>query len=103
MLEAMAPIPRRTRRSSKTHSRWLHQGSGGADERPVAVIIWEGQARAGTDATEEFRQRAEAAGLTFGRSLRFEKESRPQQCLSRKSRSPRLSINPVRNASHFDR
>lgn len=38
-------------------------GAGGADERPVAVIIWEGQARAGTDATEEFRQRAEAAGF----------------------------------------
>jgi hypothetical protein len=35
----------------------------GADKRPVAVIIWEGKARPGTDATEEFRKRAEAAGF----------------------------------------
>jgi hypothetical protein len=33
----------------------------GADKRPVAVIIWEGKARAGTDATDGFRKRAEAA------------------------------------------
>jgi hypothetical protein len=35
----------------------------GADKRPVAVIIWEGTARADTDATDEFRQSAEAAGF----------------------------------------
>ena len=31
------------------------------DKRPIAVIIWEGKARAGSDATDEFRQSAEAA------------------------------------------
>ncbi len=36
-----------------------------ARKRPVAVIIWEGKAREGTDATEEFRQRAEAAGFSL--------------------------------------
>ena len=35
----------------------------GADKQPVAVIIWEGKARGGTDATDEFRKRAEAAGF----------------------------------------
>jgi hypothetical protein len=35
----------------------------GADKRPVAVIIWEGQARPGTDATDEFRQNAATAGF----------------------------------------
>lgn len=35
----------------------------GAHQRPVAVIIWEGKTRAGSDATDEFRQSAEAAGL----------------------------------------
>ena len=35
----------------------------GAAKRPVAVIIWEGTARPGTDATEEFRQSSEAAGF----------------------------------------
>ncbi|MGH6936383.1 MAG: hypothetical protein ACRED2_09420, partial [Methylocella sp.] len=34
-----------------------------ADTRPIAVIIWEGKGRAGSDATDEFRQRAEAAGF----------------------------------------
>ncbi|MGC2221366.1 MAG: hypothetical protein WA624_02825 [Methylocella sp.] len=37
--------------------------AGGADKRPVAVIIWEGQARGGTDATDEFRRSAEASGF----------------------------------------
>jgi hypothetical protein len=32
-------------------------------KRPVAVIIWEGTARPGTDVTEEFRQSSEAAGF----------------------------------------
>jgi hypothetical protein len=36
-----------------------------AKRRPVAVLIWEGKARVGTDATEEFRQRAEAAGFSL--------------------------------------
>jgi hypothetical protein len=35
----------------------------GTDKRPIAVIIWEGKARAGSDATDEFRQSAEAARL----------------------------------------
>jgi hypothetical protein len=35
----------------------------GPDKRPVAVIIWEGKARSGTDATDEFRRSAEAAGF----------------------------------------
>jgi hypothetical protein len=35
----------------------------GAEKRPLAVIIWEGKARAGSDATDEFRQSAEAAGF----------------------------------------
>ncbi|MCI0598442.1 MAG: hypothetical protein L0Y60_02805 [Beijerinckiaceae bacterium] len=35
----------------------------GAASQPIAVIIWEGKARAGTDATDEFRKRAEAAGF----------------------------------------
>jgi hypothetical protein len=37
--------------------------AGGADKRPVAVIIWEGQARPGTDTTDQFRKRAKAAGF----------------------------------------
>jgi hypothetical protein len=37
--------------------------AGEADKRPVAVIIWEGKGRGGSDATEEFRQSAEAAGF----------------------------------------
>ncbi|MCI0466517.1 MAG: hypothetical protein L0Y57_05860 [Beijerinckiaceae bacterium] len=35
----------------------------GAAKRPIAVIIWEGQARPGTDATNNFRQSAVAAGF----------------------------------------
>ena len=35
----------------------------GAAKGPVAVIIWEGTARPGTDVTEEFRQSTEAAGF----------------------------------------
>jgi hypothetical protein len=34
-----------------------------ADRMPIAVIIWEGKGRAGSDATDEFRQSAEAAGF----------------------------------------
>jgi hypothetical protein len=34
-----------------------------ADKRPVAVIIWEGIARPGSDATDEFRRSAKAAGF----------------------------------------
>jgi hypothetical protein len=37
--------------------------AGEVDKRPVAVIIWEGQARGGTDATDEFRRSAEASGF----------------------------------------
>lgn len=36
---------------------------GGAEKRPIAVIIWDGKARAGSDITDKFRQRAEAAGF----------------------------------------
>jgi hypothetical protein len=35
----------------------------GAHRQPVAVIVWEGKTRAGSDATDEFRQSAEAAGF----------------------------------------
>jgi hypothetical protein len=37
----------------------------GAHQRPVAVVIWEGKTRAGSDATDEFRQSAEAADFVI--------------------------------------
>jgi hypothetical protein len=44
-----------------------------ADKRPVAVIIWEGKARDGSDATDEFRRSAEAAGFAIRTIITIEK------------------------------
>jgi hypothetical protein len=41
----------------------LARGSGGAAHRLVAVVVWEGSARAGTDATDGFRGLAAQAGF----------------------------------------
>ena len=41
----------------------LARGSGGAPRRPVAVVGWDGSARAGTDATAGFRNLVAKAGF----------------------------------------
>ena len=41
----------------------LARGSGSAPRRLVAVVVWEGSARTGTDATGGFRDLAVKAGF----------------------------------------